>query len=179
MQCSWLMLRKRLYAGLDWSILELSLWTPASPTCLGASFSSPQSHDQKIHAPSSLKYDIMVKQKLTESVLNKCGIFYNSQPTSELPPHIEDLKSDLIDFDCTEFGNISTLDVNLDYQQLTRKFWSYEYKNQLQVVNVSILRATNLATRQDRESEWQGYYAKYFCDSLIAAAEITEKDDRR
>lgn len=120
----------------------------------------------------------MGRSKLTERSLNKCGIFYDSQPSS-LPPHIDNLKSNLLDFDCTVFGNLGELAVDLSCQQLKREFWRSECKEPLELVHKSTARAIALTTRQDRESEWQEYFAKYFCDSLISAAEITDGDDRR
>lgn len=125
----------------------------------------------------------MGKTTLTKDALNKSGVSYDSQPTL-LPPHIDDLKSDLLDFSCTDLGDLGRLDTELTKEQLIEVLdssyrWDTEVQRWLEKANQSTTEAIHLTERQDNEPEWQNFYAKHFYDHLFDATTITNKDDRR
>lgn len=125
----------------------------------------------------------MGKTTLTRETLRQNGVLFDSEPAS-LPSHIDDLKSDLLDFSCTEFGDLGGLDVDLDYEQLKDKspyylLWDSEGRQWLEKAKESTTAATHLTAREDNEPEWQDFYAQHFYHRLFNVTKITDKDDRR
>lgn len=119
----------------------------------------------------------MTKTTLDRDALKACNIFYDPEPRT-LPPHIQDLKQNLLDFDWTIFEGIDELDSDLGYKPLEKMYPGEAQKALLIEADKHAQKALNLDKRRNPEPEWQHFFSAYFKNALATFNNETKTDSR-
>lgn len=114
----------------------------------------------------------------TKEELADCGIYFDLEPC-DLPPHIEDLKAVLLDFNWTCFKDLDELDHDLDSAWFKKHYRAPRETEIWKDAEESAEEARDLHTFRRGEPEWQSYYWQYFTKRFIKTSAFQADDDTR